>query len=113
VTGHDGIIENAGNAWFQPVPVTLALEELVDEIDICLDTTSATTGEDEDEDGVDDFEVIAEDMQNCRDWLEQTGNRGPIPKSHSLRRASRRFGRDHEASAWIRYLFAAIAVCSD
>lgn len=118
VTGHDSIVENAGNAWFQPVPVSPSLEDLVEQIEIRLRVAAAEAGEDEDAEGnSDDFDIIAEDLQNCKDWLEQdwlaqTGDRGPAPKSHSQRRAAKRFGRDHEVTAWIRYLFAAIAVCS-
>ena len=108
VPGHHAIMENAANAWWQPVPTMDCLEGLWEAIDARLSTA------DEDEELNDaDLECldgIAEDVETCEDWLLSAGDRGPAPRCGSAPLAAKFFGRDHEMTVWIRLLFSAVAV---
>jgi hypothetical protein len=109
VADHGAIIGNEGNAWFQPVPTVGCLEELLEAIDVRLSEFE------EDYDGEDDsrlepIETLREDLGKCADWLSHTGERGPAPECRSGPLAAKVFGQDHELTAWIRMLFAAVAV---
>jgi hypothetical protein len=107
--GHDAIIENADNFWFQPVPTTGCLEDLLEAIDLRM--SEAEEDEDNDDSEIELIEALREDIAECENWLSRSGERGPAPRCHSGSLAARVFGRDHELTAWIQLLFAAIAVC--
>jgi len=101
--GHGEIIENAGNAWFQPVPSRECLEELVDAIELGLDEAEA-----DEELDADDLETIRDDIEKCREWIAAPGNEAAkAPRCQSDRLAVKLFGAGHEMAAWITLLFAA------
>jgi hypothetical protein len=105
---HEAIIENAANAWFQPAPSIECLQELCEAINSAL----STAGEDQemDEDDSDRIETLRDEIEVCEEWLLRPGERGPAPQGRSAPLAARIFGRDHNLTAWIRLLFAGIAV---
>jgi hypothetical protein len=99
------IIANLGNAWFQPVPSTDCLEELLAAIEDRLGQ------EEEDEEAdPDKIESIRDDIDRCAAWLAESMPRGSAPKCRTGQVATRLFGTDHELSHWVRLLFAAIEV---
>ena len=107
--GHDSIIENAGNAWFQPVPMAECIEDLLDAIDVAMN--EAESNEDsEDDEWIEGKEAIREDVEECKGWLSLPGERGPAPRSRNGRLVGKLFGRDHELAAWIPLLFACVAL---
>jgi hypothetical protein len=116
VEGHAEILENSGNAWFQPVPTADSLDDLADLIDRRLQAA-----EDDDEGNEDDeyetrlesIDTLRAEVADCRAWLEKTGERGAAPHCLSGKLATEIFGRDDIVTAWIRFLFAAILVCRD
>jgi len=120
VEGHAEILENAGNAWFQPAPTVDCLDDLADLIDRRLEAAEEDDDEedyDDDDDEGDDSRLesidrVRGEVAGCREWLEKTGDRGSAPKCVSGKLAAGIFGRDDIVTAWIRLLFAAIAVCS-
>ena len=112
VAGHDAIIGNAGNAWFQPVPSAACLEELLEAIDLRFGEIE----EDEDDESDDDLameriEALRRDVEECQRWLSRTGGLGPAPRCQSGRLAAKVFGQDHHLTAWLPLLFAAVSVC--
>lgn len=116
VAGHVDILENTGNAWFQPVPAAECLESLAEAIVLRLDRAEQADDGEED----DDFErklewidALRDDVAACQDWLSRSGERRPAPKFGSGPLAARVFGREHAVTAWIRLLFAAVPVCMD
>lgn len=106
--GQDVIIENAGNAWFQPVPSAGCLEDLLEAIDVRL--SEAEDDESDDDSQLERIETLREDVERCADWLERSGERGPAPVCRSAPLAVKAFGRSHELAAWIPLLCAAVAV---
>jgi hypothetical protein len=108
---HDSIIENAGNAWFQPVPTGDCLEDLLEMIDLRLAGAEDEEDEDEDDSKMERLDAVRDEIEKCQDWLSQSGERGPAPQCRSGQLAAKLFGRDHELTAWIRFLFAAVGVC--
>ena len=122
VKNHSEILENAGNAWFQPVPSARCLDELAEAIDLRLEEAEEQDEKDQDEkdqDEEDDDDVRLErigdlrsDVTDCQDWLAREGDRGPVPPCNTGPLAAKVFGRDHTVTAWIRLLFAAMPVCS-
>lgn len=109
VAGHEAIIENAGNAWFQPAPTAGCLEDLWEAIDRFL---SEVEEDDNSEDGeIESIEALREDVDECQNWLSQAGERGRAPGCRSGRLAAKVFGRGHAMTAWVPLLFAAVAVC--
>ncbi len=106
--GHDAIIENAGNAWFQPVPTTGCLEDLLDEVDGFLIEAEEADSDDDAEN--EDIEALRADVDACEEWLANSGQRGPAPRCPSGRLAASIFGRDHAMTQLIPLLFAAVAV---
>jgi hypothetical protein len=109
---HAAIIENADNAWLQPVPSTGCLAELCYWIGKELTKAEDDVDEDEDdfEDKIDRIDTLRGDVQACRDWLEDRVGEPPKPGSTAL--AARIFGRNHRGAAWTKLLFAAMAVTS-
>jgi hypothetical protein len=102
-------IENARNAWFQPVPTAECIEDLVDAIEAAMN--EAESDEDsEDDEWIEGKEAIREDIEECKAWLSLSGERGPVPRSRNGRLAAKLFGRDHELAAWIPLLFACVAL---
>jgi hypothetical protein len=112
--GHDRIIENAGNAWFQPVPRADCLEDLAERIHLRLnDAEDESEEEDDDNDGdslLERIETIREDVERCQEWISQAGERGPAPQYRTARVVAGIFGPDDDVTVWLRLLFAAIAV---
>jgi len=106
--GHDAIIENAGNAWFQPAPTAGCLENLLAAIDRRM--SEAEDGDSDDESERERTEALREDIAECKDWLSRSGDSGPAPRCRSGPLAARVFGRDHELTTWIPLLFTAIEV---
>ena len=117
VPGHDAIIENAGNTWFQPVPRANCLEDLMQRIEVSLNDAEAESDEgDDDDDGeslLERVETIREDVERCQEWLSRSGERGLAPQCQTVRLTDRIFGRDDDVTVWIRLLFAAVAVYKD
>jgi hypothetical protein len=109
---HAEIIENAGNAWFEPVPSTGCLEELC--YWIAQELTTSENGLDEESDDyderIDDLEALRDDVQECQELLEDSSERGAPPSFNSASIAEDFFGPDHKGTAWIRLLLAGIAV---
>lgn len=107
---HDEIIENAGNAWLQPVPTSDCLEDLCLAIEVPL----GTADEDErfDDDDIERIDTLREDVERCREWLEKDGDRGPAPVCRNGGIAAKLFGRDHELAAWLPLLFSAVTKLS-
>jgi hypothetical protein len=106
------IVENAGNAWFQPVPTGACLEDLLEAIDLRI----SESDEDEEDDDqyearIDRIETIQEEIAACAQWLSISGDRGPAPQCRTGRLAASVFGRDSDLAVWIPLLFAAVAVC--
>ena len=106
---HRDIIENAGNAWFQPVPSVACLEDLGDAIDVRL---SEAAGQDSDGD-YDDLRIerinsIRGDCAMCRDWLARSHS-GPVPQPESGPLAGKVFGRTSDLAVWIPLFFAGVA----
>jgi hypothetical protein len=99
------IIANSGNAWFQPVPKTDCLEDLLAAIEVRLGDA-----EEDPEADLDRIEEIREDIERCQAWLAESTPRGPAPRCQTGRAAARLFGPDHELSHWIRLLLAAVEV---
>jgi hypothetical protein len=97
------IIANRGSAWFQPVPRTHGLEDLLVAIEDGL-----ADAEDDAEADPDQLEAIRDDLGLCEAWLAESLPRGRAPKCRTGQVAMRLFGPDHELSCWIRLLFAAI-----
>jgi hypothetical protein len=104
VTGQHAMVENADNAWFQPVPTVDCLRELLQAIDMRMGETADEDAESEAE----RLDVLGEDIERCGNWLEGEGERGPAPDCESGPLAAKIFGRDHELAVWIPLLFAAI-----
>ena len=100
------VIENTGNAWFQPVPTVGCLEELLEAIDVGLNEA-----EGDEETDLDDIETIREDVENCAEWISKFGQNGAAPRCRSGRLAAKVFGQDREMAVWIPFLFAAVVVC--
>lgn len=98
---HGGIIDNTGNAWFQPVPTAECLKDLLEAIDVRMKEVEAGR-----------IESLRDDIEKCRGWLSRSGDRGPAPKCQSGQLAAKVFGSEHELTAWIRLLFAAVTVCN-
>jgi hypothetical protein len=99
------MIENAANAWFQPVPSVESLGELCDAIDDVL----MDAEEDERMDRyAEQMEELRCDLDDCIDWVGMAHGKPPECKSGPL--ASRVFGRNPKAVAWFRLLFAAVLV---
>ena len=117
VAGHAQIIENAGNAWFQPVSRADCLEDLMERLQQRLnDAEDESDEEDDDDDGeslVERIETIREDIERCQEWLSRSGDRGPAPPCQTASLIARIFGRDDDVTVWIRLLFAAVAVYND
>ena len=111
-SNHDEIIDNAGNAWFQPVPAGGCLSELIEAIEVRLNKDEETDDA-EDEEYYDRIEAISEEVGECADWLAEEGERGPVPKCRSGRLAAKVFGRESELAVWIPFLFAAVGVLMD
>jgi hypothetical protein len=109
VAGHEEILKNAGNAWFQPVPTRACLEDLLEAVDRSL--SEVEEGDDDEDAEIERIEALREDVDKCRDWLSQSGERGPAPRCGSGRLANKVFGRDHAMTQWVPLLFAAVAVC--
>jgi hypothetical protein len=112
--GQADIIENAGNAWFQPVPTAGCLEDLAEVIDRRLEHAGDEDSElddDEYEERLDCLDNLRRDVAECQEWLARNGERGSVPKCRSGRLAADLFGRDDIVTAWIELLFAAIPVC--
>jgi hypothetical protein len=107
--GHDPIIENTGNAWFQPVPTVECIEDLLEAIDARM--SEAEAGDDsEDDDRMEGIETLREDLEACQAWLSLSRRRGRAPRSEDAGLAAKLFGRDHELAAWLPLLFACIEV---
>jgi hypothetical protein len=106
--GHDAILENAGNVWFQPVPTTGCLEDLREAIDAYLSEAEEADSDNDAESEA--IEALRADVDACEAWLADSGQLGPAPRCPSGRLAARIFGRDHAMSQWIPLLFAAAAV---
>ena len=104
---HAEIIENAGNAWLQPVPNANSLHELC----YWVDNELTAAEEEADEESEEHLETLIADFQLCQEWLDERHGKPPKPSSAAL--AVTVFGRDHPATYWIRLLFAAVAVTSD
>jgi hypothetical protein len=108
------IIENAGNAWFQPVPAAGCLEDLAEVIDRRLERAGDEDSElddDEYEERLERLDELRRDVAECQEWLARNGERGPAPKCRSGPLAADLFGRDDIVTAWIQLLFAAIPLC--
>ena len=110
---HAEIIENADNAWFQPLPSGECLSELC--YWIAQELTKAEEATDEEEaddyeDRIDRIDTLLGDVSLCQDWLEDPKGEPPDPDSAPL--AAEIFGRDHRATAWVHLLYAGIAVTS-
>jgi hypothetical protein len=103
----DAILDNAGNAWFQPVPTAECLEDLLDAIDLRM-----SEAEEDTDDNEDNSEVIHDEIEACGEWLSRPGERGPAPQCRTGRLAAKVFGRDSDLAVWIPFFFAAIAVCT-
>jgi hypothetical protein len=118
VGGHAEILENAGNAWFQPVPTVGCLEDLADLIDRRLEVAEENGNfEDDDDEGADawqeSIDELRGDIADCQEWLARSGERGPVPRCASRKLAVEIFEGDDIASAWIRLFFAAVPVAID
>lgn len=71
VPAQDLVIENAGNAWFEPVPDIESLQscwELIDQQWSGLDTS-----------GIEHAAEIRAEIDECGAWLRTPENRGPAP----------------------------------
>ena len=114
VAGHADILENGGNAWFQPVPSAGCLDDLAEVIGVRLDEaeSEAEDEEEEDDERLELIDALRADVAECQEWVMREGKRGPAPKCPSSPMAAEVFGRDDTAAAWIRLLFAAILVCT-
>jgi len=116
VERHAAILENAGNAWFQPVPTVDCLDGLADLIDRRLEAAEGNGDfEDDDDEGADarqeNIDELRGDVAECQEWLMQARGRGPTPACSSGELAVEIFREDDIATAWIRLFFAAIPVC--
>lgn len=109
VAGHGEILENAGNAWFQPVPTSACLEDLLEVVDRFL--SEVEEGDDDDDAQIESIEALREDVDECASWLSQSAERGPAPRCRGGRLAAKVFGRDHAMTQWVPLLFAAVSVC--
>ena len=108
------IIENAANAWFQPVPTAGCLEDLAEVIDRRLERAGdedSDLDDDEYEARLDCLGDLRRDVAECQEWLARNGERGSVPKCRSGPLAANLFGRDDILTAWIELLFAAIPLC--
>jgi hypothetical protein len=105
--GQAEIIENAGNAWLQPVPTFACLVAALEAIDDGLRTYEEDAGDD----AIASIDPIREDIGNCERWLTRTRGAGHAPQYRKAVVAERIFGADHKLAAWIRWLFVAITVC--
>jgi hypothetical protein len=105
--GQPEIIENAGNAWFQPVPTVACLLAVLEAIDNGLRDFE----EEASDDVIASIDPLREDIGNCERWLTRTRGEGRAPQYRKAAVAERIFGADHELAAWIRWLFGAITVC--
>ncbi len=103
----DAIVENAGNAWLQPVP---SLDWLDDLWDLVEDRLCAAEDLDEENELL---EPIREDVEESKAWLDTEGDRGPAPECTSARQVVKFFGRDSEMAAWVPLLFAGMAACGE
>ena len=107
VSGEDLVIQNAGNAWFEPVPDIESLQscwELIDRQWNRLDMS-----------GVKQAAEIRAEIDACGAWLRTTGNRGPAPMCVTGLAAAAAFaeGRTtYELGFRIPFLFAGIGACS-
>lgn len=105
--GCEAAIENAGNAWFQPVPSRGCLLALFQAIDRGLSDAEEDEKMDDD---IERLEAIRGDVDDCEDWLAREGKGGLAPVCRSGALAARVFGRDHHVTVWIRLLFAGVVV---
>lgn len=111
VAGHDAIIENAANAWFQPAPTAGCLEDLLEAIDLRLSEVESDMEEEDDDAKTERIEAIREDVERCANWLARSGERGPAPNCSTGPLAAKVFGRNHVLTALVPFLYAAVAVC--
>jgi len=98
------IIENAENSFFQPVPTTECLEDLLAAIEMSLGEAE----EDEDAD-IDRIELLHDEIDKCEAWIAESTPRPPAPHIGHGKLAGRLFGPDHELACWTRLLFAAVS----
>jgi hypothetical protein len=109
---HAEIIENADNAWFQPIPTAGCIEELLEAIELSMNEAEDNEdGEDEDDPDFEHMVTLRQEIEECEEWLSRSGERGAAPQCRSGSLAATVFGRDHELAAWIPLLFAAVEVC--
>jgi hypothetical protein len=97
---HQSILENAGNAWFHPVPSRKCLGELCDAILQRL--RQADDLEQDDDDLVEEF---FGDVEECQGWLLGTGEVS-APELKNAGFAAKVFGRRSEVAAWVALLAA-------
>jgi len=104
--GHEAILENANNAWFQPVPELACLQDLWEAID-----EGFTKADEAGEVDSDEMEDIRYDLEECEVWLHNEEDRGPAPVCSTGPLAARVFGAESALATRIRLLYAAIGVC--
>jgi hypothetical protein len=106
---HGQVLENADNSWLQPVPSTDCLNDLCEAIHLALDKEDEDLDaeSEEDEDKIDWIGTLRDDVAACLEWMQDHRKR---PKPSSAPLAAKVFGRNHPAVAWIRLLYAAVAV---
>jgi hypothetical protein len=102
------IIANAGNSWFQPVPSTNCLEELL----VAIERSLGDAEEDEEVD-LDRVERLRDEIDKCEAWIAEAAPRSAAPKCRHGQLPARLFGPDHELAYWIRLLFAAVGSGGD
>lgn len=107
IPGHDAIIENAENTWFQPVPNTECIQELVEAIEKTM-SEAETEDDSEDEDRMQAIETLREDIEECKAWLSLSAEGDPAPQSRNGRLGAKVFGRNHPLAAWVPFLFACV-----
>lgn len=73
--GHDAIIENAGNAWFQPVPTAGCREDLLEAIDLRM---SQAEEDDDNDDELPEFPSPPTLIQWYEGWLNRVETGAPI-----------------------------------
>lgn len=106
VPGQDLVIENAGNAWFEPLPTVESLQlcwELIDRQWNRLDMS-----------GVRHAALIRAEIDACGAWLRTPENRGPAPLcvTASLAAAAFRGNRTTDDLGFrVPFLFAGIGAC--
>jgi hypothetical protein len=105
VPQHASILENIGNAWFQPAPSAGCLQDLCEAI-----LERLRRADDLDEEDDDRVETLYGDVETCQDWLIGDGN-PPAPAWSSAPFAAKVFGRQSEVAAWVTLLAAGLAHC--